>query len=75
MWCEHRIFLSVSKVEIVDLEIWDQSQLRSTCVYPLREVHSDPCVLKFMRDVFTTNRASQRRDVVEKNQQGLLRIR
>jgi len=41
MQFEHHIVLSVSNFEITDLEIWDQSQLRFDCVYPLWEVRSD----------------------------------
>jgi hypothetical protein len=75
MWCKHHIFLSVSKVEITNLEIWDQSQLRSNCVYPLREVNSDMCVLKVTRDVVMNNYASQMWDVFGKDQRDLFRIR
>jgi hypothetical protein len=48
MWCEHCIVISVSEVEAVDIESWDQSQLASNCVYPLWEVHSDENALKLM---------------------------
>jgi hypothetical protein len=70
MWCEHRIVLSVSEVEVVDLESWDQSQLRSNCVYPLREVRSDECVLKVMRDTVMANCTSQWQGVVRQDRRG-----
>jgi hypothetical protein len=67
MRCEHHIVLSISKVKIIDLECWDQSQLCSDCVYPFWEVRSDECVLEIMWDTVMTNRASQRLDVVKQD--------
>jgi hypothetical protein len=74
MWCEHHIVISVSKVEIIDLEIWDQSQLWSNCVYPIQEAHSDQHVLEVTQDTIRTNRTSQRGDAVEQDRWDLLRI-
>jgi hypothetical protein len=60
---EYRIVLLVSRVEVIDLEIWDLSQLGSNCTYPLQEVHSDQCVFEIMWDTVVVNHAIQRRDV------------
>jgi hypothetical protein len=74
MQCEHRIVISVSQVEITNIKSWHQPQLWSDYAYPLWEVRSDDPVLKVMRDVFTTNCASQRWDVVRKDRRDLIRI-
>jgi hypothetical protein len=71
---QHRIVLSVSEVEVVDLESWDQSQLGSNCVYPLREVRSDERVLKVTRDTVMANCTSQRQGVVRQDRWDLLRV-
>jgi hypothetical protein len=74
MRCEHRIVLPVSEVEVTDLESWDQSQLRSDCAYPLREVRSDQRVLKVTWDTVMTNCTSQRWDVLWQDRWDLLRV-
>jgi hypothetical protein len=66
MQCKHCIILSFTEVEIIYLDICDQSQLRSYCAYPFREVRSDDCVLEIPQDAVMNKRSSQGRDVVEK---------
>jgi hypothetical protein len=57
---EHPIVLAISQIEVIDLQHQNLSQLWSNCVYPLREVRSDQCVVEVPRDTVMTNRASQR---------------
>jgi hypothetical protein len=64
MWHEHRVVLSVSKVEIIILQGWDLSQLASDHAYPLRDVHGDQSVLVVPWDVVRVNRTIQRRDII-----------
>jgi hypothetical protein len=75
MRCEHRIVISVSQVKVTYIEGWDQSQMWSNCVYPLREVFHDERVLEITWDIFTTNHTNQRRDVVGQDRRHLLCIR
>ena len=64
VWCEHAIVFVVSQVEFIDIQCHNMSQLWSNYMYPLREVRSDQCVVEVPQDVVTTNRASQRLDLV-----------
>jgi hypothetical protein len=71
---ENCILISISKVEVTDLQSWDQSQLGSNCAYPPREVRNDQRVFKFMWYTFTVNRAIQRRGVVRQDRRDLLHV-
>jgi hypothetical protein len=61
---EHRVVLSVTKVEIIVPQCWYVSQLASFYAYPLQDVHDNQCILKFSWNIVTVNRASQRQDVI-----------
>jgi hypothetical protein len=61
---EHRVVLSVTKIEIIVLQCWDLSQLASFYAYPLRDVRGDQCILEVPWNVVVVNCASQRWDVI-----------
>jgi hypothetical protein len=59
MRCEHRIVLSISKVEVIVLQQWDLSQLIPNYAYSFWDVRGDQSVLEVLWDAVAVNHAIQ----------------